>query len=326
MDSNVLRETVVYAARIKNNAILNKSSSGGMFSAFSNYFLDKGHAVVCVVYNYENNKAEYKLLQSKHERDLAIGSKYMQSYLGDIFKISEKWLQNNPEKKLVFFGMGCQVDGFRKYIEIKKIRDRVTLIDIICHGLSSSILWEDYLKLYKKDCIISNLNFRDKRQGWRKPTPVLQLDSREKNIQDYLDVFYNKCSLKPACYKCPYSSTSRKVDVTIGDYWGIENEIPEFYDSIGNSVVLIYTQKGLELFNNIIPTIDYTESNIKKCLQPNLIRPTDRPLNRDEFWVVYHKKGLNHIIKTIKKVKRRKQVISKLRNIKRKSNVILRKV
>lgn len=38
---------------------------------------------------------------------------------------------DNPKKELLFVGMGCQSDGFRKFSEIKGIRDRVYIVDII---------------------------------------------------------------------------------------------------------------------------------------------------------------------------------------------------
>ena len=52
-----LIETKVYAGRIKDKEILLKSSSGGAFTALSDYFLQHGDAVVSATYNYETQLA-----------------------------------------------------------------------------------------------------------------------------------------------------------------------------------------------------------------------------------------------------------------------------
>lgn len=80
--SIILEETIVYAARIKNLEILKNSSSGGMFTALSDPFLEQNNAVVCAKYNYQKNEVEYTLVTSKEERDLARGSKYIESKMG----------------------------------------------------------------------------------------------------------------------------------------------------------------------------------------------------------------------------------------------------
>ena len=113
-------KTKVYAGRLKDRASLLRSSSGGAFVALSDCFLDNGDAVVCAVYNYEDHATEFQLIENREERDKSIGSKYMQSKPGKIYKIAEDWLINHPEKRLLFVGMGCQADGFRKFAEMRE--------------------------------------------------------------------------------------------------------------------------------------------------------------------------------------------------------------
>ena len=60
----------------------------------------------------------------------------------------------------------------------------------------------------------------------------------------YVKVFYNRCALRPSCYECPYATTERKTDITIGDFWHIEETIPDFYNPNGNSLFLIHTNRG----------------------------------------------------------------------------------
>lgn len=56
------------------------------------------------------------------------------------------------------------------------------------------------------------------------PCFAFQAVGQEKEvlINDYVSIYYNnKCALRPSCYECPYATTERKVDLTIGDFWGI---------------------------------------------------------------------------------------------------------
>lgn len=59
----------VYAVRLKDKYELNKSSSGGAFTAISDVFLALGNAVVSAVYNYDTNQNEFVLNTTKEVRD-----------------------------------------------------------------------------------------------------------------------------------------------------------------------------------------------------------------------------------------------------------------
>lgn len=283
--------TLVYASRHKNKEVLNISSTGGMFTVLSDYFLERGGAVVSAIYNYENNQAEYQLYADKETRDKARGSKYMQSMPLDVFRDAEEWLKNNSGE-LLFVGMGCQADGFRRFAEIRGIKDRVTIVDIICHGSPSPQLWKEYLG--RK---IDYVTFKDKRNGWKKATAIIIENGEEKSIDDYVRIFYNRCALRPSCYECPYTKIERKVDITIGDYWGIDERIPEFYSPEGNALVLVHTEKGNELWDSIKCNLEWIESNTTDCLQPNLVRPTEKSPLREQFWMDYRTGGIDLVKK-----------------------------
>ena len=258
-------KTKVYAGRLKDRASLLRSSSGGAFVALSDCFLDNGDAVVCAVYNYEDHATEFQLIENREERDKAIDSKYMQSKPGKIYKTTEDWLINHPEKRLLFVGMGCQADGFRKFAEMKGFREQVWIVDIICHGSPSPRLWKEYAEsAEKKYGKITYLTFKDKRNGWKAPTAYVTAGGQEHLIKDYVKVFYNQCALRPSCYECPYATTERKTDMTIGDFWHIEETIPDFYDEKGNSIFLIHTDRGEQLFETVKVKLEYRLSDTKQ--------------------------------------------------------------
>ena len=313
-----LIDTIVYAGRLKNKVALMSSSSGGVFIALSDFFLENGNAVAAAIYNYDNHTTEFQMILDKKQQERAKGSKYMQSKPGDIYRETYHWLKENPEKKLLFVGMGCQSDGFRKFSEIKGIRDRVYIVDIICHGSPSPKLWREYAKsIERKDGKITYLTFKDKRNGWKFPTAYVMVGGQEYSIRDYVKVFYNRCMLRPSCYECPFATTERKTDITIGDFWHIEETIPDFYDPNGNSLFLIHTNRGEELFEKIKNDLDYRLSNTTQCWQPNLEAPTKKSEQREEFWNDYQKKGIDFVMKKYGTVSMKTKIKNKLLKIMR---------
>ena len=78
------------------------SSSGGAFTAISDFFLENGNAVVAAIYNYENHMTEFQMILDEKQRERAKGSKYMQSKPGDIYREAYHWMMENPEKELLF--------------------------------------------------------------------------------------------------------------------------------------------------------------------------------------------------------------------------------
>ena len=66
-----LIDTIVYAGRFKDKSALMGSSSGGAFTALSDFFLKKDNAVVAAIYNYENHTAEFKMILDEEQRERA---------------------------------------------------------------------------------------------------------------------------------------------------------------------------------------------------------------------------------------------------------------
>lgn len=295
---NLLPETKVYGGRLQDRAELLASSSGGAFTALSDVFLRNGNAIACSVYNFETHQQEFRIIEDAIGRNQARGSKYIQSIPGDIFKEAEEWLVHNPKKNLLFVGMGCQSAGFQKYAEMKGFRDRVTVVDIICHGSPSPQIWKEYAESVEtKKGKITSLNFRDKRRGWKSPTPVAVIGYKEHSLQEYLNLYYSCKELRLSCHKCPYTTMARCTDITIGDFWHIEDKIPKEYDKTGTSLFLVHTERGSELFEASKALLHWFECNTTDCWQLNLEKPTSISEGREKFWEDYYARGIDYIIK-----------------------------
>ena len=105
----------VYAATSKNEKILSKAASGGIFGTIATNFLNnKGVVYGC---SLENEK---DVLVPKHIRIDKIqdlekiqGSKYVKSQIGTIYKEVKKDLTNN--KNVLFSGTPCQIYALNNY-------------------------------------------------------------------------------------------------------------------------------------------------------------------------------------------------------------------
>lgn len=316
-----LAQTMVYAGRLKEEEILLHSSSGGAFTALSDVFLESGSAVVCSSYNYGTRTLEYRIIESAEERDRARGSKYFQSIPGDIFSKTEEWLKQHPEKEILFVGMGCQAAGFIQFAEKRGFRDKITVVDIICHGSPSPQIWREYSDyIEKQNGTIRRITFKDKRNGWMNPTAVADTDNGEVSILEYVNLFYSCKLLRPSCHKCPYTTMERSTDITIGDFWHIEKAHPDFFNQNGTSLFLVHSRKGLELFERAKVNLDWIESSTASCWQERLERPTHADFERDRFWLDYEAKGFEYILSEygtatfMKKVRRKtRKIISIIR-------------
>ncbi len=312
----LLDSTRVYAGRVKDESILLKSSSGGAFTALSDVFLDRQCAVVCSLYNEQNQRQEFRLIETARERDLARGSMYFQSEPGDIFLESENWLKCHPGKEILFVGMGCQAAGFIQYAKQKGFIDRVVTVDIICHGSPSQLIWKEYSDDLEKRCgKIHRIAFKDKRSGWLNPTAVAATESGEVSLLAYVNLFYSGKILRPSCHCCPYASIQRDTDITIGDFWNIQKTRPDFYHENGTSVFLIHTKKGLALFEHAKSSLDWIESNTADCWQENLERPTQADFERDRFWMDYGEKGFAYTLSRHGTVSLTHKAVRKIRKL-----------
>ena len=57
---------------------------------------------------------------------------------------------------------------------------------------------------------------------------------------DFLSDIY----LRPSCYSCAAKSGRSGSDITLGDFWGVENIFPDFDDDKGISICLLNTELG----------------------------------------------------------------------------------
>ena len=290
------KEPKVYAVRHKDEDTRAASRSGGIFTALSDEVLGKNGVVYGCVLN-ENFDAVHVRAENKNERNRMRGSKYIQSSLGDTFRNIKVDLESG--EVALFSGTSCQVAGLKAYLQ--KDYENLICVDIVCHGVPSAKVWDAYLSWQeeKNNSKITGVDFRNKKDfGWRAHNETLYFENNKVVSSGvFRTIFYGHNVLRPSCYECPYKSVIHPGDITIADYWGIENAAPEFDDNKGVSLVLVNNEAGEKMLDKVKDKIIWKETRIEDSLQPPLKAPFPQPETREQFWKDFETRDFSYITK-----------------------------
>lgn len=278
----------VYAGWNKDEKIRLKSSSGGVFSVLAEYTLDKG-GFVCGASFGKRNELKHIIISKRVELKKLRGSKYLQSEIGySLIKIKSLL---EKDKHVLFCGTPCQTAGLRSFL--KKDYEKLLIVDIVCHGAPSPMVFKKYLEEIEKEGnkSVTEINFRDKSTGWKSYSFTLSGKNKtllkerfEENI--FFEGFLKNLYLNNICTSCPYSQFPRYSDITLGDYWGIEGFKKELDDEKGVSVITINNEKGMGYFSQIKDKL-FVEKVDKKNTIDKLVSisiPCEKSVNRDHFF------------------------------------------
>lgn len=295
---------LAYAAKNKSDNIRLHSTSGGVFSIISEYIIKQHGIVVGAAFSKDFKEVHHIIIDNADDIKLLRGSKYVQSYLTDIFCYVKKYL--DEDRYVLFSGTPCQIGGLISFLG--KDYEKLLTVDLICHGVPSPKIWKIYLseieKKYKSNAVY--VNFRNKDSGWSNYSINIKLANQKeykKFMSDdlYLQGFVNNLYLRPSCHECTYKTLQRQSDMTLGDFWGINDILPGMNDEKGTSLILIHTSKGLNLFHELLQFIEYKEVNINKALikNPSATISALQTKKRKQFWDNYQnglKKSINKLI------------------------------
>lgn len=273
-----------YAAYINDKKNILNSSSGGLFYQIAKKIIESYGIVYGVAWN-QNMESNHVKVDSLENLNKLQGSKYVQSNLKQIFLDIMDDLNNN--KIVLFSGTPCQIAGLKSFL--KKDYINLITIDLVCHGVPSPLLFNKYKEWYeyKNNVKIIDYSFRDKyNNDWGVNARIKVLKNKKNKylfvrakLDPYFKAFTDGSNYRECCYDCKYAKKDRISDITLADYWGIENVHKNFINKKGVSLLIINTERGVSLFNNIINNIKYIESDINEAVKYNLNlnKPSVRP-------------------------------------------------
>ena len=320
LQSHAQRENIptAYAAIHKDNNIVLKSTSGGIFSAIAEKVLfDCGVVYGCAF--DEKLKPHHVRVDNITRLDLLYGSKYIQSDIGNCYN---DILKDLSENKIVFFtGTPCQVAGLKTFLG--KDYNNLFTADLICHGVPSYAYFRKFIKWCeeKNNGKIVEYSFRSKdNAGWSLAgTYTIEKDGK-KTVKKvfYFDNYYyhyflNGDIYRDSCYNCKYANIYRPGDFTLGDLWGAEKIKLNFNIDNGCSLLLVNSSKGEKLLKGI--SVDLQKISLDFALHNNkqLYTPSKKSLNRNEILEEYCSCSASQIQKNYCSKYRRKRLLARIK-------------
>lgn len=286
----ILEETILsvraYAAINKNAEVRKISSSGAVFYELAKWAIAQNGVVFGVKFGEQWNVV-HGHAETMDEAVRFLGSKYVQSNVQDEYGKAKDYL--DAGRIVLFSGTPCQISALKSFL--KKEYENLFTVDLICHGVPSPSVWKKYLQEISAGRSVLSINFRAKTEGWMKYS--LQIDFSDgsryrKTLNDdlYLQGFLQNIYLRPSCYECRFKGTEREADITLADYWGVHQDIPQMFDGQGTSLILVHSEKGESLWSAVSGSFSVCEVDAKLALSHNVGAVSSATLSakRDEFY------------------------------------------
>lgn len=238
------------------------SSSGGAAPALAAALFAAGYAVCGVRYDAATRSAVHTVTHDFAEYASCIGSKYLQSYTRSAFSVLR-----DRTSRVALFGTPCQIGSLRRLVRMQQMEERTLLVDLFCHGVPSSLLWEGYVRhMERTGEPLRRVAWRSKCSEAADPArtlargehPVQTADwhdsyrmtlvgprtvrsGREAGSRLFYDLFLGDYCLGRACYEtCPYKGFASAADIRLGDLWGAAGS----GDREGASSLTVFTDRG----------------------------------------------------------------------------------
>lgn len=307
-DVELCKPGTVYAASYKNKDISAKSASGGIFAALANQVLTEGGIVFGSAYTKQFD-VEVISIEKIEDLPRLQGSKYVQSSMNSSFLKIKSELQTG--RTVLFCGVPCQVEALKRFLG--RSYENLLVVDIVCHGVPSNRMLKDYLAFLadKKQMEIQSIQFRTKTKGqnvygeiaYRQFSHTGEIAYRQEPLisykSSYYKLFLNCQTFRDSCYHCKFAGTKRPGDISLCDYWGIEDEHPDFVKEVekeglaGISAIMLNTNAGLAFFERLKQEFLLRESTVEQVAKhnPQLQAPSVETAERKQVMDCYRQSG-----------------------------------
>ena len=279
------------AIKNKNDEIRYQSSSGGFFSVLAEWVMNKGGIVFGAEYT-EKFQVRHVSITNKDQLYKLQGAKYTQSVLGSCLKKVKCELLTG--RLVLFSGTPCQCAALQSFLG-KKYKNLI-MADLVCHGVPAPKVWEAYIehriKKENNGLLPVRINMRSKVSGWSYYGYSIEFDYGQNkrtyihNSDDlFMKSFISNLCLRESCSKCKFKGVNRCTDFTLGDYWGIWNQISNFDDNKGVSVVFVHSDKGKSILDVLSSDCNILEVKIEDAYKdnPSVVSSSKLHAGRDDF-------------------------------------------
>lgn len=273
-----------YAAWADDRDEYASSASGGAASVIARQFILSGG----VVYGCSSSSMCHVRVGSEEGIADLKGSKYFQSPMAGIYRPLRKDVAGGRD--VLFIGTPCQCAAVGAMFRERP--DNLFLADIVCHGVPSSSLFREYVGRYLHipPESVGRVSFRG-RDGFclkvfGKGGELLYTHRPLKGLRTedlYYNLFMDGFTYRESCYRCRYAGIGRVSDITLGDFWGLGEGVPEH--PYGVSLLLPVTSRGEFLTDRLRKGMSVFRRTVEEAAAGNaqLRHPTRKSLRVKVF-------------------------------------------
>lgn len=293
LNNNNIKQKIkkAYVLKNKDDKVRVISSSGGISDILMRYVIENNGIVYGVKYN-EKMEVIHSKANSILECEEFKTSKYVKSNLKKVYLEVKNDLKE--QKLILFTGTPCQVAGLKSFLSEKEL-ENVILCEIMCDSAASPLLFKKFIQhleeKYKGKIV--KFNFRGKNGKDETKIGIIYFEdgriiklpaNRINPYSDYMQIFGCGYSAPYSCMNCKFEDITERVsDFTIGDYWGRKVFIKN--DNKGISFMLINSEKGLKIFDDVIKDkVIYEEVSVEEALDRNHVKNKSVILKKDDFY------------------------------------------
>lgn len=238
-----------------------QSSSGGMFTLLAEHVISNRGIVCGAAFTNDCMSVHHIWVETMADLHQLRGTKYVQSDTEMTYKQAKQWLEKG--RMVLYTGCPCQIAGLYKYLG--KNYDNLITADVICNGANSVKAFKSFIHEYSGGEKVVKVDFNDKVNfEWSTPT-VLHLKNGNVKKASWNDGVWFKgiregVINRQSCYNCQYAKSQRIADITMGDFWQVHKINPAFDDQRGTSLVLVNSDKGKAVFEQLRSKMKLCES------------------------------------------------------------------
>lgn len=233
-------------------------SSGSAFYALAEWILQLGGSVYAAAMS-EDLQLHHTRATTLDEIKRQMKSKYIQSDTSGIYRHVLDDLK--ADRQVLFVGTPCQCKALDNMVPVR-LRSNLLIADFICHGVPSQTLFNEGIAEYERlnDCKVTAFSFREKTENALRNYGITYLTKDgtiHTKIGDLDEIpycygFFNHFTKRNSCYTCKQRCVDRSSNLTLGDFWGLDQLKLHLKDfNKGYSSVITNTERGKHVLSQL---------------------------------------------------------------------------
>jgi acetyltransferase-like isoleucine patch superfamily enzyme len=175
--------------------------------------------------------------------------------------------------------------------------DNLLIVDFLCRATNSPKVFHKYLESLENKFGSKIVAIKDKNKdhGWHSLARKItfedgQLYYGESHEDDYRRGYHLNVYERPSCYNCKFKGFPRMSDITLADFWGLNQIDPAMDKNLGTSLVMINSRKGEAFFEQVKDKLEWKEYRLDQAIPGNTTAimggelPYPANISRDVFF------------------------------------------